>query len=48
MIQTMDWTIIFQWLNILLLPVAIAAPVLTVVLLVLKIRMELRKKDELK
>lgn len=48
MIQTMDWTIIFQWFNILLLPVVIAAPILTVVLLVLKIRRELRKKDELK
>ena len=47
MIQTMDWTIIFQWLNILLLPVVIAAPILTVVLLVLKIRRELRKKDDL-
>ncbi len=44
MTATIDWTIIFQWVNLFLVLLIAAIPVLIVVLLVLKIRNELRKK----
>lgn len=44
MAATIDWTIIFQWLNISLFLLMIAVPILAVILLILKICKELRKK----